>query len=62
MVYDKFATNGYYINDTYHDGRKWLVNEVEAKEIVDIMNGLDTKARESRNQGKFRASLLYQRV
>ena len=48
MTNKRFATNGYYINDTYHDGRKWLVNEVEVKEIVDIMNGLDTKARESR--------------
>ena len=44
----RFATNGHYINDTYHDGRKWLVNEVEAEEIVDVMNGLDTKVRESR--------------
>ena len=44
----RFTTNGYYINDTYHDGRKWLVNEVEAEEIVDVMNGLDTKVRESR--------------
>ena len=44
----RFTTNGHYINDTYHDGRKWLVNEVEAEEIVDVMNGLDTKARESR--------------
>ena len=44
----RFTTNGYYINDTYHDGRKWLVNEVEAEEIVDVMNGLDIKVRESR--------------
>ena len=42
----RFSTNGYYINDTFYDGRKWLVNEVEAKEIVDVMNNLDTKARE----------------
>ena len=48
MSEKRFTTNGYYINDTYHDGVKWLVNEVEAKEIVNIMNGLDTKARESR--------------
>ena len=48
MSEKRFTTNGYYINDTYHDGRRWLVNEVEAKEIVNIMNGLDTKARESR--------------
>ena len=44
----RFTTDGYYINDTYHDGRKWLVNEVEAEEIVDVMNGLDIKVRESR--------------
>ena len=48
MSEKRFTTNGYYINDTYHDGRKWLVNEVEAEEIVDVMNGLDIKARESR--------------
>ena len=48
MSEQRFTTNGYYINDTYHDGGKWLVNEVEAEEIVDVMNGLDTKARESR--------------
>lgn len=36
----RFTTNGYYINDTYHDGRKWLVNKVEAEEIVNVMNGL----------------------
>lgn len=48
MSEKRFTTNGYYINDTYHDGRKWLVNEVEAEEIVDVMNGLDKKARESR--------------
>ena len=46
MSEKRFTTNGYYINDTYHDGRKWLVNEVEAEEIVDVMNGLDMKARE----------------
>ena len=48
MTDKRFTTNGYYINDIYHDGRKWLVNEVEAEEIVDVMNGLDTKAREGR--------------
>ena len=48
MSEKRFTTNGYYINDTYKDGRKWLVNEVEAEEIVNVMNGLDTKARESR--------------
>lgn len=46
MSEKRFRTNGYYINDTFYDGRKWLVNEVEAKEIVDEMNNLDTKARE----------------
>lgn len=46
MSEKRFTTNGYYINDTYHDGRKWLVNEVEAKEIIGVMNGLDMKARE----------------
>lgn len=46
MSEKRFSTNGYYINDTFYDGRKWLVNEVEAKEIVDEMNNLDTKARE----------------
>ena len=25
----RFTTNGYYINDTYNDGEKLLVNEVE---------------------------------
>lgn len=48
MTDKRFTTNGYYINDTYHDGRKWLVNEVEAEEIVNVMNGLDMKVRESR--------------
>ena len=46
MTEKRFTTNGYYINDTYHDGTKWLVNEVEAEEIVDMMNRLDMKARE----------------
>lgn len=46
MSEKRFDTNGYYINDTFSDGRKWLVNEVEAKEIVDVMNNLDMKARE----------------
>ena len=46
MSEKRFVTNGYYINDIYHDGRKWLVNEVEAKEIVGVMNNLDMKARE----------------
>lgn len=42
----RFSTNGYYIYDHFHDGEKWLVNEVEANDIVDIMNNLDCKARE----------------
>ena len=46
MSEKRFSTNGYYINDTFYDGRKWLVNKVEAKEIVDVMNNLDMKARE----------------
>ena len=33
MSEKRFRTNGYYINDTYYDGKKWLVNEVEAEEI-----------------------------
>jgi len=41
-----FTNHGYYINDSFHDGRKWLVNVVDAQEIVDEMNNLDTKARE----------------
>lgn len=41
----RFSTNGYYIYDQYKED-KWLVNEVEAQEIVTIMNNLDTKARE----------------
>lgn len=44
----RFTTNGYYINNIYNDGLKLLVNEVEAEEIVNIMNGLDTKSRESK--------------
>ena len=46
MTEKRFSTNGYYIYDHFHDGEKWLVNEVEANEIVDIMNNLDCKARE----------------
>lgn len=46
MTEKRFSTNGYYIYDNFHDGEKWLVNEVEANEIVDVMNNLDTKARE----------------
>ena len=46
MTEKRFSTNGYYIYDHFHDGEKWLVNEVEANEIVDVMNNLDTKARE----------------
>lgn len=46
MTEKRFSTNGYYIYDHFHDGERWLVNEVEAEEIVSIMNNLDTKARE----------------
>ena len=42
----RFTTNGYKIYDTFHDGIHWLVNQVEANEIVDKMNNLDSKARE----------------
>lgn len=42
----RYTTNGYYIYDTYHDGTKYLLNQVEAQEIVNTMNNLDTKARE----------------
>ena len=50
----RFTTNGYKIYDTFHDGVHWLVNEVEAEEIVTIMNNLDTKARE---RGKYLSKL-----
>lgn len=43
---ERFSTNGYYIYDTFHDGRKWLLNNVEAWEVVKVMNDLDEKARE----------------
>ena len=46
MTAKRFTTNGYKIYDTFHDGMHWLVNEVEAEEIVEIMNNLDIKARE----------------
>ena len=42
----RFTTSGYKIYDTFHDGVHWLVNEVEAEEIVEVMNNLDLKARE----------------
>ena len=45
MSNKRFATNGYYIYDQYKED-KWLLNEVEAQEIVTVMNNLDTKARE----------------
>ncbi len=45
MSNKRFATNGYYIYDQYKED-KWLCNEVEAQEIVTVMNNLDTKARE----------------
>ena len=42
---NRFTTNGYYIYDHFKEDN-WLVNEVEAQEIVEVMNNLDTKARE----------------
>lgn len=39
----RFTTNGYKIYDTFHDGVHWLVNTVEAEEIVGVMNNLDSK-------------------
>lgn len=45
MTTKRFTTNGYYIYDHFKED-KWLVNEVEAEEIVTVMNNLDTKARE----------------
>lgn len=45
MTAKRFTTNGYYIYDHFKED-KWLVNEVEAEEIVTVMNNLDTKARE----------------
>ena len=46
MTAKRFTTNRYYIYDHFKED-SWLVNEVEAQEIVDIMNNLDTKAREN---------------
>ena len=46
MTAKRFTTNGYKIYDTFHDGMHWLLNEVEAEEIVEVMNNLDIKARE----------------
>jgi len=42
----RFTTSGYKIYDTFHDGVHWFVSEVEAEEIVEVMNNLDLKARE----------------
>ena len=42
----RFSTNGHYIYDHFNGEERWLVNEVEANEIVDVMNNLDCKARE----------------
>ena len=63
----RFTTNGYKIYDTFHDGMHWLVNEVEAEEIVAIMNNLDIKARErskalsklQKKNEQLKAQLLY---
>lgn len=43
---ERFTTNGHYIYDTYNNGTKWIVNQVEAQEIVTIMNNLNNKARQ----------------
>ena len=67
MTAKRFTTNGYKIYDTFHDGMHWLVNEVEAEEIVEIMNNLDTKARErskalsklQKENEQLKAQLLY---
>ena len=45
MTKKRFSTNGYYIYDHFNDEERWLVNKVEAEEIVEVMNNLDTKAR-----------------
>ena len=45
LMEKRFTTNGYYIYDHFK-GNEWLVNEVEAEEIVEIMNNLDMKTRE----------------
>ena len=55
----RFTTNGYKIYDTFHDGIHWLVNEVEAEEIVTRMNNLDTKARE---RGKYLSKLQKENI
>lgn len=41
----RFSTNKYYIFDHQTDNQ-WLLNEVEANEIVKVMNNLDIKAKE----------------
>ena len=46
MIKKRFTTNGYYIYDQFQED-KWLCNEVEAQEIVAVMNNLDIKAREN---------------
>lgn len=47
MVENKrFTTNKYYIYDHFKNEERWLVNGVEADDIVKIMNNLDCKARE----------------
>ena len=46
MTNKRFTTNGYKIYDIYHDGVEWLVNDIEVKDIVEVMNNLDIKARE----------------
>lgn len=41
----RFSTNKYYIFD-HQKHTQWLLNEVEANEIVKVMNNLDSKAKE----------------
>lgn len=44
---ERFTTDGYHINDTYH-GKTWLLDKTNAQEIVDVMNGLDNYSRQNR--------------
>jgi len=46
MTENRFVTNKYKIYDNYSNDDEWLVNTVDAEEIVEVMNNLDTKARE----------------
>ena len=44
---ERFTTDGYHINDTYHK-ETWLLDKTDAQEIVDMMNGLDNYSRQNR--------------